>query len=206
MLAEFLLATLSHQKLEWEELPSILGWTETDAEVCSFLKSRDRTFDAELQLKILDNEKQLREWQLEYERREMNESILATDNPGRVSRTRHPIAVPVDVSGLLPPLLPPPYNTLHRPHSNDSSDRTISPDPIDRVESLSETNESAEAIAHRIENMNITGKPAKPEKLSKAKIRDIRRKKAKDRAKEAADAEKVPKDDAGEGGSREQVP
>ena len=205
MLAEFLLATLSHQKLEWEELPSILGWTETDAEVCSFLKTRDRTFDAERQLKILDNEKLLRDWQLEYERREMNENILATNDPKSVSRTRYPIAVPVDVSGLLPPTLPPPYDNLLRAHSNDSSDHTISPDPIDRVESLSETNESAEAIARRIENMNISEKTVKTEKLSKAKIRDIRRKKAKDRAKEAADGKETPGDDAGEGGSREQV-
>ena len=206
MLAEFLLATLSHQKLEWEELPSILGWTEIDAEVCSFLKTRDRTFDAERQLKILDNEAKLNQWQLEYEKREMNEDgyLVATDNPDPAAPTRYPIAVPVDVSGLLPPLLPPPYNSLYRPHSNDSS-RTISPDPIDRVESLSETNESAEAIARRIENMSIIGKPVKTEKLSKAKIRDIRRKKAKDRAREAGDAEKAPGDDAGEGGSRGQV-
>ena len=205
LLAEFLLATLSHQKLEWEELPSILGWTETDAEVCSFLKTRDRTFDAERQLKILDNENKLSAWQLEYERREM--AILATDNPDPdpVSDTRYPIAVPVDVSGLLPPTLRLPYNTLYRPHSSDSSDRTISPDPVDRVESLSEIDESAEAIARRIENVSITGKPVKAEKLSKAKIRDLRRKKAKERAKEAGDAKEAPGDDAGEGGSREQI-
>ena len=205
MLAEFLLATLSHQKLEWEELPSILGWTETDAEVCSFLKTRDRTFDAEQQLQILDNEKKLNAWQLEYERREMNEDgdMLAAKNPGPVSRTRYPIAVPVDVSGLLPPLLPPPYNTLFRPHSNDSSPRTLLPDPIDEIDLSSEINESAEAIARRIENMSIAGKPVKPEKLSKAKARDMRRKKAKERAKEGGEAEEAPGDDVGEGGSRE---
>ena len=147
----------------------------------------------------------------------MNEDggyMLVTNNPEPVFRRRHPITVPVDVSGLLPPL-PPPYN-LNRPHSTDSSPRTLSPDPIDRVESPNETNESAEAIARRIENMSIAGKPVKTEKLSKAKIRDIRRKKAKERAKEAEDApgddvgegnpRDAPGDDVGEGGSREQFP
>ena len=64
--------------------------------------------------------------------------------------------------------------------------------------------------------MSIAGKPVKTEKLSKAKIRDIRRKKAKERAKEAEDApgddvgegnpRDAPGDDVGEGGSREQFP
>ncbi|KAM0804557.1 hypothetical protein BDR22DRAFT_960162 [Usnea florida] len=201
--AEFLLATLSHQGLEWEEIPSILGWTELDGEVCSFLRTRDRTFDAERQMKVLNIEKKLCEWQLEYMRREMNEKkeILGIGNPDPVSRTRYPITVPVDVSGLLPPS----FNTIHTSQSGDSSPGTISPDPTDRVESLSETNESAEAIARRIEKTGITGEPVRTEKLSKAKIRDLRRKKAKDRAKEAGDAEESPGDDAGEGGSREQI-
>ena len=222
MLAEFLLATLSHQKLEWEELPSILGWTEIDSEVCSFLKTRDRTFDAERQLKILDNEKKLSEWQFEYEKREMNDdgNTLAANNPEPVFRRRYPLAVSVDVSGLLPPLLPPSYNILFGPHlvntanrpqsedtpdrppSTDSSPRTLSPDPVERVESPSEP---AEEIARRIENMSVTGKPGKTEKLSKAKVRDLRRKKAKERAKEGGEAKDAPRDDVGEGGSREQV-
>ena len=203
MVAVFLLATLSHQGLEWEELPSILGWTELDAEVCSFLRTRDRTFDAERQIKVLNIEKKLCEWQIEYMRREMNEKkeILGIGDPDPVSRTRYPITVPVDVSGLLPPS----FDTIHNPQSDDSSPRSISPDPTDRVESLSEINESAEAIERRIENMGITGEPVKTERLSKAKIRDLRRKKAKDRAKDAGDAEEGPGDDAGEGGSREQV-
>ena len=234
MQAEFLLVTLSHQGLTWKELPSTPGWTETDADVCSFLNTRDRTFDAERQLKILENNKKIAEWQLEYERRERNEDedMLATndaDDDDSIPRRRpdiavavpgdevdyqetwgsHRLAVPVNVTGLLPPVRRPSYDTPNRPPSYDSPDCTISPDTIDRVkmrvEALSETHESAEAIARRIENMSITGKPVKTEKLSKAKIRDMRRKKAKDRAKETGDAVEAPGDDGGEGGSREQV-
>ena len=125
---------------------------------------------------------------------------LGIGDPDPLSRTRYPITVPVDVSGLLPAS----YNTILSSQSGDSSPGTISPDPTDRVESSSETNESAEAIAQRIENISNTGEPVKTEKLSKAKIRDIRRKKAKNRAKEAGDAKEAPGDDAGEGASREQ--
>lgn len=243
MRAEFLLASLSHQGLEWEELPSTLGWSETDAEVCSFLKTRDRTFDAQRQLKILENDKKITQWQEDYERRQMNkdEDMLATNNAdddGAIPRTRlniaiaipgdqlgnqqpwgrYPIAIPVDVSGLLPPMRPhsydtpdrpPSYDTPDRPPLDNSTDRAISPDTVDRVENrveaLSDTHESAEAIAQRIENMSITKNPVKKGKLSKAKIRDMRRKKAKDRAKEASDAGEAPGDDVEEGGSREQV-
>ena len=234
MRAEFLLASLSHQGLEWEDLSSTLGWSETDAEVCSFLKTRDRTFDAQRKLKILENDKKITEWQEDYGRRQMNkdEDMLARNNaddddaiprirlniaiaiPGDELRNqqpwgRYPIAIPVDVSGLLPPMRPHSYDTPDRPPSDNSSDRTISADTVDRVENraeaLSDTHESAEAIAQRIENMTITKNPVKKGKLSKAKIRDMRRKKAKDRAKEAGDAEEAPGDDVEEGGSREQV-
>ena len=122
---------------------------------------------------------------------------------------RYPIAIPVDVSGLLPPMHPHSYDTPDRPPSDNFSDGTISPDTIDsvenRAEALSDTHESAEAIARRIESMSITKNPVEKGKLSKAKIRDMRRKKAKDRAKEAGDAEEAPGDDVEEGGSREQV-
>lgn len=182
-----------------------------DAEVCAFLETRDRTFDAEEQLEILENEEEIAEWRLEQERREADEdvSMLGEDdadeydtNPhtdltatvGSEDRQdvpeafrTHELAVSVDVTGLLPP---------PRPPAKDSPESPLSPNTLDAIEEeLAETEETAEAIARRIGSMNTTGVQAQVGKKSKAKIRDMRRKKAIARAKGASNAEKVSRDD-----------
>ena len=191
-------------------MPCTPAWTEMDSEVCAFLKTKDRRFDAEKQLEILEMEHEIAEWRLEHARREAVEAArlvgVGNTNDQNATPRAHRVALAgsggqedgprapasyslpalVDVTGLLP---------RPRPRAEDNSENPLLPGPMDTIEEELNEEETAEAIAREIDNMETTEEPAKVGKKSKAKIRDARRKKARVRAMETAKAERASKDD-----------
>lgn len=178
-----------------------------DSQVCAFLKTVDPTFNAEEQLENLEMKEDIAEWWLQNTRQEaasalagaarMVERENADDHDSiphkritaafvfgqdvQDTSTNAGLPAPVDITGLLPPA---------RPSPEDSPTGTIMPDPLDTIEEEpSETEESAETLARRIEGLATTEKQIELEKKSKTKKRNAERKKAKARANEAARAE-----------------
>lgn len=107
-----------------------------DSEVCAFLRTQDRTSDAEKELEVLEMENDIAKWLLEHARREAIETarmVEANDaadhetNPRtqptavvglgdqediRMNSVNYYLPAPVDITGLLPP---------PSPHAEDSS-------------------------------------------------------------------------------------
>ena len=188
-------------------MPCRSQWSEADAEVCACLKSQEERLDAEKQLELLEMENEITAWHMEYESREAGEATssipgLSVDDYSSTNHERRPTGVrfgdqgtvrtdtthenladPVDVSGLIPP---------RRPHSEDSPTRSLSSVSLSTLEDDPlEAEESAEAIALRINSMSVTGQKPQVEKKSKTKKRNLQRKKAKARAKGAAKEESL---------------
>ena len=160
-------------------MPSSSQWTDTDAEVCGFLKVNSRKFDAESEFRILECEREVAEWRLEHARKQ---AFIATTSKvsGDVADDHDPdthpttadnekndeqilttnnFLAPIDISGLLPP-----------PRVKEGSTSQSSAAPM---ESIKEESEDTEETAK-----------GKVEKKSKSQKTDERKKKAKARADE----------------------
>lgn len=144
---------------------------------------------------------EISEWYLEHARREAEDALVIPEGidaatHDSTSQTRATAAgglggiqgnpadnlpSPVDITGLIPP---PRQRDKDNPQDPLPS---ISLTPIE--EESSETEETAEAIATRINDMNTTEEKPKVEKRSKTKARNIQRRRAKARSNEAARAE-----------------
>ena len=205
--ADFLVSTMRHRGFTWRRMPHRSQWSEADAEICACLNSQDGRLDAKTQLELLEMENEITAWHTEYERRRSGKatSTIQGVNADDYSSTHHGrlptgvrfgdqgamgidtihenLADPVDVSGLIPPPLP---------HAEDSATRSLSPVSSSTLEDDPlEPEETAEAIALRINSMSITEEKPKVEKKSKTAKRNLERKKAKARAKEAAKEESL---------------
>ena len=217
--ADFLLSTLRHRGVTWARLPCTLQWTETDSEVCAYLKSVFPNFDAEGQLASLEMKEDIVQWQLQSMSQEamsaavvvgMSKRAIADDHDS-ISQKRVTAAfvygkdaqdassgpglpVPVDISGLVPP---------PRASFEDRPTRTINPTPLETIEEEPAREEdshtgstkpalfekSAETLARWIEGMSDEEEQAETEKTSKTKKRNAQRRKAKARASEATSTE-----------------
>lgn len=197
--ARFLLSTLSHRGFQWSALPCTSHWSEVDSEVCAFLKLKDPRWEAEEALEVLEMEEEFAKWRLEHARRERNAGdhklVPSTDrttvaNFGDQEDSREYLVgyetpAPVDITGLIPP-----------PRAKDSP-TGHSPNPLSTIEEEpEETEETAEKLSLRIEDLNTTDEQTKAQKMSKTQKRNIQRKRAKARASEAAKAEGLAGDDA----------
>lgn len=161
--AEFLLFTLSHRGFQWMRMPCTPQWTEMDSEICAVLNLKDRSFDAERQLGILEMKDEIDEWRLEEAKRKAEEAlrVLAGENTDDLPAL-------VDVTGLIPRL---------RPFAKDSPVGRLSPELMDTiVEESEETEETAEAIAPRSDSVDTTEDRVKAKRKSVKMMNTPRRK------------------------------
>lgn len=144
-----------------------------DSEVCAILRTKDRTFDVQKQLEILEMKDEIGEWRLEHARREADQAIRThptaevgfggqEEVPGNPAS--YDVPAPVDVSGLLPP---------PRLRAKNSTMEQLRPIRLESTNEEAEgVEETAEAIALRIDSMDSTERQAKPEKKSKTRLRN----------------------------------
>lgn len=204
-----------HRGVTWVRLPFTPQWTETDSEVCAYLKSVYRHFDAEGQLVVFEMKEDAAEWQLQsMSQEEMSAAVVVgmfgratADDHGSIPQKRITAAfvfgkdeqaaasglgpMPVDISGLVPP---------PRPSAEANPTGIIAPAPLDTIEEESASTkpksaikkerpkfkESAETLARWIEGMSTPEEEVEMDKQSKTNKRNNQRRKAKARASEAA--------------------
>ncbi|CAF9930889.1 hypothetical protein IMSHALPRED_008307 [Imshaugia aleurites] len=139
------------------------------AEACAFLATRDRKFDAEKELEILEMEYDISapgDWSKQGER--LERPCLSRRGPDQSAE--YGLPAPFDVTARLPPLLPCAKNNQLVYLSSLAKD-TIDEEP-------EETEETSEAIARRIESMDVAD--------GKTNMRNVQRRRAKVRANEVA--------------------
>ena len=178
--------------LEMEEV-AVTWWREyADREPREAARTLGITDDSELDL---------------FPRTRVTVAFGAVPKDSRRGLNRYSLPEPIDVTDLLPP---PPLPT------DRSFESSPSPEPVEAVEEAPpEPEESAEVIAERIDRIDIAeedqsvGTKAKTkgvdtaeednrvEKKSKTQLRNIQRKKAKSRAKEAVKAGRGSENEAG---------
>lgn len=207
--ALFLIATLAHRGFNWPGMPFTSKWSEIDSEVCAFLRSQDRRFAAEKQLKVLEMQEDFEKWHLEHARRAAEEAFDIAENhaeddsltpdlrptasvsftiQGRISGDvkEDQLPDPLDVTDLIPP---------PRLHSKVIPTDALSTISEGTGEEDSESEELPKTISERLNRvLNIEETP-KIEKKSKTKIRNAQRRKAKARAKEASKTSSLTDDD-----------